>query len=325
MKKLVLLLSIAMAIPAAAAPPGSAPASISKEGDLVIVILTPDAEKRLRLKVVEVEKRTMPNVHLFAGEVVLPSGDKNEPLAPVIGGSFEQVLRLAERQADSDGRIKEAEIRIELAKLTLDRAIRANKAEAESAQAVDDARAALQIAKIGLSVAESQRSLLGAPMGQMGNLSRAWVRVPVYTGEAGLLNSMAGATISMLGSSTNHYAAKPVSGPPSANAIASTVDWYYELPKGTNLQRGTRVAVEIPVLGAESPHLVIPFNAVLLDIHGGEWVCQQTKEHNYTRRRIQVKHVTQGLAVLASGPPPGARIVTDGSAELFGTEFFTGK
>jgi hypothetical protein len=29
-------------------------------------------------------------------------------------------------------------------------------------------------------------------------------------------------------------------------------------------------------------------------------------------------------AALASGPPPGASVVTDGAAELFGTEFGAG-
>ncbi len=325
MRKLILLLALTSTFSAAAAPSASAPASISKEGDLVIVKLTPDAEKRLRLKVATVEERAMPEVRLFAGEVVVPSGDAKEPMAPVVGGSFEQVLQLAERQASADGRIKEAEIRIELAKLTLERALQARKAEAESAQAVDAAKAALQIAEAGLAVAEAQRRLLGTPMGQIASSSRAWIRVPIYTGESGLLDEEADAAVSMLGASTKALAAKPVSGPPTANAVAGTIDRYYELPQGTRLQRGARVAVEIRVRGAETPSLVVPFNAVLHDIHGGEWVYERTSEHNYTRRRVRVKRVAQGQAVLASGPPPRSRIVTDGAAELFGTEFYTGR
>jgi hypothetical protein len=64
---------------------------------------------------------------------------------------------------------------------------------------------------------------------------------------------------------------------------------------------------------------------VLHDIHGGQWVYEQTAPHTYTRRRAQVARLAGGDAVLASGPPVGSKIVTDGSAELFGTEFMTGK
>ena len=70
--------------------------------------------------------------------------------------------------------------------------------------------------------------------------------------------------------------------------------------------------------------LVIPTNAILHDINGGQWVYEQTAPLTYTRRRIQVARFTGDLAVLATGPPVGSKIVTDGSAELFGTEFMTG-
>ena len=82
--------------------------------------------------------------------------------------------------------------------------------------------------------------------------------------------------------------------------------------------------MEIRTLESQEEHLVIPFNAVLHDIHGGQWVYVQTAEHVYTRKRIQVAHIAGTDAVLASGPPAGSQIVTDASAELFGTEFLTG-
>jgi hypothetical protein len=34
-----------------------------------------------------------------------------------------------------------------------------------------------------------------------------------------------------------------------------------------------------------------------------------------------LRHVTEGLAVLARGPSTGTQVVTAGVAELFGTEF----
>ncbi len=69
----------------------------------------------------------------------------------------------------------------------------------------------------------------------------------------------------------------------------------------------------------------MPFGAVLHDIQGGQWVYVQTGEHTYARRRVQVARLAGVDAVLASGPPVGSKVVTDGAAELFGTEFVTGK
>ena len=107
--------------------------------------------------------------------------------------------------------------------------------------------------------------------------------------------------------------------------MTNTIDWYYELPADTQLRAGERVAVEIPTLESKLEALVIPTNAVLHDIHGGQWVYAQTADHTYSRKRIQVARLAGSDAVLSSGPHAGTKIVTDGSAELFGTEFMTGK
>ena len=39
----------------------------------------------------------------------------------------------------------------------------------------------------------------------------------------------------------------------------------------------------------------------------------------------RVTDLVDAYAVLAQGPAPGTRVVTDGAAELFGTEFGAGK
>jgi cobalt-zinc-cadmium efflux system membrane fusion protein len=40
---------------------------------------------------------------------------------------------------------------------------------------------------------------------------------------------------------------------------------------------------------------------------------------------VEVRRVVNSLAVLARGPAVGAKVVTAGAAEIFGTEFGTGK
>lgn len=325
MKPLILALAIATVRLHAADAGGAAPATITKEGDLVVLKLKPDAEQRLRLKVVPVEKRTIPATRLFSGEVVVPLAAEGKPVAPLLGGTLDEVLRLADLQAAADGRILQAQVQIDAAKIAVERAQKVFSAEAGSVRSVDEAKSALATAEATMTTAKAQRDLLGAAVGQTGGAKRAWVRVAVYSGEASLLDTAANASIRSLVSSAIGQSAKPVAGPPTANALANTVDAFYELPADTKLRAGERVAVEIPTLDSKVESLVLPFNAVLHDIHGGQWVYEQTAEHSYTRRRIQVARLAGNDAVLTSGPAAGSKIVTDGSAELFGTEFMTGK
>lgn len=294
---------------------GSAPATITKEGDLVILTLKPEAEQSLRLKTVAVEKRSIPATRLFSGEVVTPLAAEGKTIAPVLGGTLDEVLRLADLQVAADGRILQAQVQIDAAKIAVERAQKMLSAEAGSARNVDEAKTALQLAEAVMTTAKAQRDLLGGTLGQN---TRKWVRVSIYSGESELLDAKAEALISNL-------TVKPVSGPPTANALTNTIDWYYEVPTDTKLRAGERVAVEIPMLESKIEALVIPFNAVLHDINGGQWVYAQTAEHVYTRKRIQVARLAGSDAVLATGPAVGTKIVTDGSAELFGTEFMTGK
>jgi len=325
MKPLIFALALAAVRLHAADAGGSTPATITKEGDLVVLKLKPDAEQRLRLKVVPVEKRTISATRLFSGEVVVPLAAEGKPVAPVLGGTLDEVLRLADLQAAADGRILQSQVQIDAAKIAVERAQKVLNAEAGSVRSVDEAKSALATAQATMTTARAQRDLLGAPVGQTGGAKRAWVRVAIYSGEAALLDASANAGIRALTSSAIGQGAKPVAGPATANALANTVDAYYELPADTKLRAGERVAVEIPTLESKVESLVLPFNAVLHDIHGGQWVYEQTAEHTYTRRRIQVARLAGGDAVLTSGPAAGSKIVTDGSAELFGTEFMTGK
>ncbi|MCB1211164.1 MAG: hypothetical protein KDK97_17705 [Verrucomicrobiales bacterium] len=319
MKKLLLLFLTASLH--AADSGGSAPATITKEGDLVILTLKPEAEQSLRLKTVAVEKRTIPATRLFSGEVVTPLAAEGKPVAPVLGGTLDEVLRLADLQAAAEGRILQAQVQIDAAKIAVERAEKMLSAEAGSVRGVDEAKATLELAEAAMTTAKAQRALLGGTVGQN---TRKWARVAIYSGESAMLDAKADANVRTLGSDQPH-SAKPITGPPTANGLTNTVDWYYEVPADSPLRAGERVAVEIPTLESKAEALVIPFSAVLHDIHGGQWVYAKTAEHTYTRKRIQVARLAGTDAVLTTGPAVGTQIVTDGSAELFGTEFMTGK
>jgi len=322
MQRLLPLLLLVAA--AHAAPTASAPATLSKEGDLMTIVLKPEAEARLRLKVVAVEQRAVPASRLFAGEVVRPMAG-GAAIGPVLAGTLEETLRLADLQAAADGRVLQAQTQVDAAKIALDRAEKVLNAEAGSARSVDEAKAALALADAALRTARAQRDLLGAPIARAGEGSRLWIRAAVYSGETALLDPKADAVIRGVASSGPGQAAKRIAGIPTANALAATVDWYFESPANHAALPGERVAVEIPLAASSVEKRVLPFSAVLHDIHGGQWVYEVIAPHTYARRRIQIERLAGGLAVLATGPAAGTKIVTDGSAELFGTEFMTGK
>ena len=113
--------------------------------------------------------------------------------------------------------------------------------------------------------------------------------------------------------------------PPSANAAASTVDLFYEVTnKDSALRLGQKVGVTIPFRDEEES-LVAPWSAVMHDVQGGTWVYENIGPLAYARRRVQVSRVVGNDAVLSGGVKPGAKVVTAGAAELFGTEFGVGK
>ena len=289
------------------------------------IVLKPEAEERLRLKLVAVERRAVPASRLFAGEVVRPLSSEGALTAPLLGGTLDELLKLADAQAAADGRRLQAQTQVDAAKVALGRAEKVLSVNAGSARSVDEAKATLALAEAGLHTATAQRDLLGTPVGRSTLGTVSWVRVSIYSGEIGLLDPKVPAMVRGIAVSGAGQPAKPVAGPLTANATTMTVDWFYELTADVAFRAGERIAVEIPLVESSAPKLVVPFNAVLYDIHGGQWVYEAIAPHTYARRRIQVATISGGLAVLASGPPPGATIVTDGAAELFGTEFMTGK
>ena len=171
----------------------------------------------------------------------------------------------------------------------------------------------------------------GAMLFEVADHSAVWIRVPVYAGELAQIATGQDAQVAALADSPSGQGrkAKPVAAPPSADPAASTVDLYFELSnrggQGNGFLRpGERVTVRLALIGAQES-LTVPWSAVLHDANGGAWVYENIAPQVYTRRRVDVAHVANALAVLNRGPAPGARIVTTGALELFGTEFGAGK
>lgn len=257
--------------------------------------------------------------------------------------------------------IANAQTRVDAARLRFNRAEQLLRDRAGSEKAVEQAREELNLAENDLKVARErlerydkapvsgdvaitinaphdgmiQKVLVspgqtvtsGAALFEVVNLTLVWIRVPVYVGELHLIERGRAARVHALNEAPSAAArsARPVIAPPTATAANDTADLYFELANGDgSLRPGQKMGVTLSERGSEES-LVVPWSAVLHDINGGTWVYENTAPQQYTRRRVEVRRVVDSLAVLARGPAVGAKVVTAGAAEIFGTEFGTGK
>ncbi|MBN9524305.1 efflux RND transporter periplasmic adaptor subunit [bacterium] len=371
-------------------PPPPVPANVPavfKEGQAPSVTLTPEGEARLAIHTAAVERKPVPRVRVYGGEVAIPPGRALVVSAPLAG-----VLRPAEKppaagmavkpgepvfqllplldpvgranltatKVDAQGQLENAQEQLRGATIGLERAKRVLAGGAGSQRAVDEAQVQLDVATKALAAAAARKKLLDAVAGQaeagttapvpveapgegvlravsaqpgqtvpagaalfeVVDLSRVWVRVPVYVGDLSDVDANAPAAVGALtarpGDPTRPAA--PVAAPPAANPAAGTADLIYSLDnREARYAPGQRVGVTLALAGPADA-LVVPAAAVVYDVHGGGWVYERAGDRAYARRRVVVRYVANGLAVLASGPPVGTVVVTDGAAELFGTE-----
>jgi cobalt-zinc-cadmium efflux system membrane fusion protein len=176
---------------------------------------------------------------------------------------------------------------------------------------------------IHVAVQVGQQVPAGSVLFEVANLDPVYIKVPVFVAEEETIDLDKDATIGGLADAPGKptKSARSVRTTPSANALTTTVDLYYEVENHDGkLRPGQRVKVTLPLKG-EAESLVVPYAAVLYDINGGAWVYEAMGKHVFARRRVVVSHIVGTDAVLAMGPKPGTKVVTDGAAELFGTEF----
>lgn len=270
---------------------------------------------------------------------------------------------LVTSQVQADGDMKQAAAQVEGAKIAFTRAKQLLIDRAGSQRQVDEAEAALNVAREAQKAAAERKALLdrltleagtgeaqvidiqsphegilqtvsastgqvvnaGTPLFEIVNLQQMWVRVPVYAGLVNEIDASASASVSGLSALSEKIPARPMPAPPTATALSASVDLYYSVDnRDSRFRPGERVTVRVPLKG-ETESLVVPRAAVLRDIYGTGWVYIQSGENEFRRERVAVTFTTEEFAVLSLGPQVGAAVVVDGAAELFGTEFGAGK
>jgi hypothetical protein len=76
--------------------------------------------------------------------------------------------------------------------------------------------------------------------------------------------------------------------------------------------------------GPKQRRKLVPYAAVLYDVNGTAWVYTMPQPLSYVRRQVTVDYVEGDVAVLSHGPGLGTAVVTQGVAELYGTEIGVG-
>lgn len=171
----------------------------------------------------------------------------------------------------------------------------------------------------------------GAVLFEVLDISTVWVRVPIHVSDESELEANGTALVGRLTARPERIGppardkeklveAKRAEAPPTANAVAGSVDVWFKLDnKETQYRPGQRVGVTL-ALQSEPECLTVPWSAVIHDIYGGAWVYEPLGNHTFIRHRVIVRYVRDGTAALAVGPPKGKPVVAVGAAELFGTE-----
>ncbi len=165
---------------------------------------------------------------------------------------------------------------------------------------------------------------------ELAALNKVWVRVPLFVGDLRRLGKGQAVTVRPLDGGAPRQG-RPVEAPLlGATAGTGTADVFYEIDNADEAFRpGERVAVDVTLGGnnlatagaATTEALTIPAAALLYDATGGQWVYVRTAPRQYTRQRVEVQRAVGDQIVISRGVKAGAEVVTDGAAELFGTEF----
>ena len=363
----------------------AAPAKVEnrvKESDLTRVRLSPEAERRLGIQVVDAVETVVSDVSQIAGEIMLIPGKSLVATAPVAGTvhlarpdlAAGQTIRKGETlfrltpvlgpqrdlRTSYEAEVQSARVRLDTATRQLERARRLLRDLAGSQKNVEAAEQEFGQAKAAyeaaverldrlkthpleadvdmqipapetgivrqIQVSENQTVTAGATLMEVIDVRRVWLRVPVYSGDLeGLSRQKTVPVRDVDGRGAVRHATR-VAAAPTADPVAVTADLYFELanPDG-QLRPGQRMMVALPSSTAGRKAIVVPASAVLYDIHGGSWIYVNRAPQEFQRQRVEVLQTDGAKVILARGPSPGAKVVSAGAAELFGTEFGAGK
>jgi len=167
---------------------------------------------------------------------------------------------------------------------------------------------------------------------EVADRSRIGVRVPLSRGELKKVAQGQPARVLPLARGDDDddegpgLTAQPVETLAAHDPKKPTEALYYVVDSPENgLAPGQRVRVRLPLSGKGKKRKVVPYSAVLYDVHGNTWVYTNPEPLVFVRHKVDVDYIEGDVAVLEDGPPSGTKVVTVGAALLLGTELGFGQ
>lgn len=175
-------------------------------------------------------------------------------------------------------------------------------------------------------VSNGQVVTAGAMLFEVADLTNVWFRIAVYAPDVKEIAALTTIDVRDLDGAGPILKAHRVSAPPTADPLAATTDLYFALPNpALQLHPGQRLSASLPTRPNARKGLSVPLSAILYDIHGGVWVYVHQAPLTYRRQRVELLETAGQIAYLSRGVKAGMNVVTQGAAELFGTEFGAGR
>ena len=86
-----------------------------------------------------------------------------------------------------------------------------------------------------------------------------------------------------------------------------------------------RLGIEFAEVKKSGRYLEAPYNTLLYDASGNEWVYISPQPNVFTRTDVKVELIEGEKIYFTKGPEAGTKLVTSGIAQLYGIEFGVGK
>ena len=136
---------------------------------------------------------------------------------------------------------------------------------------------------------------------------------------AGLVLIAAGASLSACGEASSGYDYETASHHEPAKL---------EPIKGTDVQRvildaegAERAGIQTAAVRQNGQETVMPYSAVIYTPEGNAYAYTAPEPLTFVRQEIEIDHMDGDSAVLSDGPSAGTKVVTVGTALVYGTEF----
>ncbi len=155
-------------------------------------------------------------------------------------------------------------------------------------------------------------------MNALGDINRK-CRRQLRAACAGLVLIAAGVSLSACGEASTGYDYETASHHEPAKL---------EPIKGTEVQRvifdaeaAKRTGLQTAPIRQDGRGKIMPYAALIYDAEGNAYAYTAPEPLTYVRQEIGIVRVDGDSVVLSDGPPVGAKVVTVGAAEVYGTEF----